>query len=1001
MGYTGRQIGKMPIKSQSDFPRDPVAGMPEIPWPKHLNHVDESSSPTDGGTSRWERVKINWTNRAVRAVRSMFAGDLRGASIFSQRKTTRRWDQANNLEKSATKRVAEKVDAFVDRSKEFLLPADQAYRCLMKGKAGSTAYVAPPRSALAAGAGDVRVRGQVVPLEIHELSMPERGHVGVIVQDVSPRVEKMLTRIKERVLKDPSSIDAEVVKDTPVYEDPSLRCKEKKAALVYEMWRRGMITFTDRFGCEVGVFAVHKKTTKVEKEDGEVEEVHETRMVVDCRKTDRYFQRPPRVNMASPSAMSKLDLSPSVCKGRVLESYAADVPCFFYQLLLYIGLAPWFIIKGVTTAMVSELAARDGLSLGVDVEACPYCALRVTPMGWSWAPWVAQTTLEDILACSPLFLQVWNCIQDRGAVPSFISFEYLFWCYLDDFLIAWLIELAKVTGESEIAKNVRKVMRDHFETKGLKLHKEETGLGVGLSIGMSISALRHELRGEAKKLALLARGTDYCARQQLVSSEELEVILGSWAWQILPSRVGYSVFSASYAYVYKYRGKGPQRLWRTARDELLTASAIAPLLSVDLTAAWSPVALMGDATEDGFGLVSTPTTEDECRREELLSAESVWGEELVWRLHKEEQEQQRKDALEPVHLSAVDTARAERVKRGKGLLVAGVMSENVVIASRAEGAWWTEAMGGQQGKMVEWWQKKVVDKECNRISCGNYFAVIIGPTWPNGKRGQEAMEQACRIVSVCEEASVAWMIWSRERDPCWTNVRLKSLMDRSTTFQGRWDNCAYGDGSRRPMRMITSLRGMLRMERRCACEDGHGNGCGESTPLATVNVGIQMVKELKTEAFEGGVLLGKCRYGDDSEDRVEASLPAWREVKRWKLLFSGRFENAEGIAIQELRTVTLGLRWCARSLKNWGRKLLFFTDSMSNLGSVNKGRSNKMGMLRLLRRIGAISLVTNIRLRMRYVVSEWNFADGPSRGEGVACVARDTMKEHGREMEEV
>lgn len=68
---------------------------------------------------------------------------------------------------------------------------------------------------------------------------------------------------------------------------------------------------------------------------------------------------------------------------------------------------------------------------------------------------------------------------------------------------------------------------------------------------------------------------------------------------------------------------------------------------------------MGDATTTGFGLVSTPTNDVECRKEEAMNAEDVWGDELAWRLQKEEEQQSLRDAMKDEPKSAVDTARAE------------------------------------------------------------------------------------------------------------------------------------------------------------------------------------------------------------------------------------------------------------------------------------------------------------------------------------------------------
>lgn len=78
----------------------------------------------------------------------------------------------------------------------------------------------------------------------------------------------------------------------------------------------------------------------------------------------------------------------------------------------------------------------------------------------------------------------------------------------------------------------------------------------------------------------------------------------------------------------------------------------------------------------------------------------------------------------------------------------------------------------------------------------------------------------------------------------------------------------------------------------------------------------------------------------------------------------GNFAQHDQIVAQELRTLTLALRWAARSSRNWNKKLLTFTDPLSAAGAVRKG--------------------SEWSLRNVWAPSESNHADGPSRGESVA-----------------
>ena len=87
------------------------------------------------------------------------------------------------------------------------------------------------------------------------------------------------------------------------------------------------------------------------------------------------------------------------------------------------------------------------------------------------------------------------------------------------------------------------------------------------------------------------------------------------------------------------------------------------------------------------------------------------------------------------------------------------------------------------------------------------------------------------------------------------------------------------------------------------------------------------------------------------------------------------------------------MRHLARSKDCWGRRVLILIDSMAALGVVSKGRSSCSALLRLSRQICAVALAFSIYPVVRYIPSEVNPADGPSRGVGVGA-ADETRKAH-------
>ena len=77
----------------------------------------------------------------------------------------------------------------------------------------------------------------------------------------------------------------------------------------------------------------------------------------------------------------------------------------------------------------------------------------------------------------------------------------------------------------------------------------------------------------------------------------------------------------------------------------------------------------------------------------------------------------------------------------------------------------------------------------------------------------------------------------------------------------------------------------------------------------------------------------------------------------------------------------------------WNSKVLIISDSLSALGALSKGRSSRPAMLRVARQLAAIGLGLGLRLVGRYVRSEMNWSDGPSRGERIGAAA-ETQAAH-------
>ena len=102
----------------------------------------------------------------------------------------------------------------------------------------------------------------------------------------------------------------------------------------------------------------------------------------------------------------------------------------------------------------------------------------------------------------------------------------------------------------------------------------------------------------------------------------------------------------------------------------------------------------------------------------------------------------------------------------------------------------------------------------------------------------------------------------------------------------------------------------------------------------------------------------------------------------WSTVLMGRWRNTkEHITAKEGHSLVLVARHLCRSVRNRNKRHLVLIDSFALSMTMCKGRATNFGMLRTAQKVAALSLAGGFTLRTRWVPSEHNVADGPSRGQ--------------------
>ena len=105
----------------------------------------------------------------------------------------------------------------------------------------------------------------------------------------------------------------------------------------------------------------------------------------------------------------------------------------------------------------------------------------------------------------------------------------------------------------------------------------------------------------------------------------------------------------------------------------------------------------------------------------------------------------------------------------------------------------------------------------------------------------------------------------------------------------------------------------------------------------------------------------------------------WIQRSSWTTIASRRWDRSEHINCLELRAVLTAIRWSIFHRDAFGARLLLLSDSQVTIGALRKGRSSSFGLLVVLRAIAALLLSSGTAIDIRWVPSNVNPADAPSR----------------------
>ena len=112
---------------------------------------------------------------------------------------------------------------------------------------------------------------------------------------------------------------------------------------------------------------------------------------------------------------------------------------------------------------------------------------------------------------------------------------------------------------------------------------------------------------------------------------------------------------------------------------------------------------------------------------------------------------------------------------------------------------------------------------------------------------------------------------------------------------------------------------------------------------------------------------------------TEDCVPFCATVSKWYTVIAAKWQRPEHINTLELRALTVAVKWVLSSPLSICRRLLVHCDSLVTLLSVAKGRSSSHSLLCPLRALAAHVLASGLRVSLKWIPTEINPADEPSR----------------------
>ena len=108
--------------------------------------------------------------------------------------------------------------------------------------------------------------------------------------------------------------------------------------------------------------------------------------------------------------------------------------------------------------------------------------------------------------------------------------------------------------------------------------------------------------------------------------------------------------------------------------------------------------------------------------------------------------------------------------------------------------------------------------------------------------------------------------------------------------------------------------------------------------------------------------------------------------RKWHVCGRHKWKKSSSMPVNEARASLYAAKHILRSCEGFSQRHVILSDSMTSTCAFSRGRAHTHELRRVCQQFGALCFASGAQITVRWIPSEWNPSDGPSRGRWTATV---------------